>query len=288
MKTAPRPDEDQRRAYWTEQMDAAGELNEQFLRYPVAECGEPLMSLPAATGAAGVEVVFSATKHISGRDHLFFLREGLIPAILAAARDLRAKGWILKIEDGYRTRLMQQEAGRLPLIFDVVLQRILWETGGRAPDPDFMLRRLTAIIATRPKIGTHMSGSALDISVLQADNGKEVERGGPYIEISELTPMASPFISTLARRNREAITALMSKHGFIAYPYEFWHYSQGDAYAEYLQKTGKPGRYGAVDLDPKTGKVTPITNPETLLNSREDIQAGIQSALARLSVRKPA
>lgn len=276
-----RPDESQRRVFWQEQMDAAYELMEQFRRYPVEECGEPLVSLRAAAASAGVELVFASTKHCSGYDRLFVLRAGLVDSVLAIARDLKTRGWILKIEDGYRTRAMQKGIARAPQIFDLILKRILWETGGRDPAPEFMLRRITAVIATMPKIGTHMSGSALDISVMQAKDGREVDRGGPYLEISELTPLASPFIPARARQNRDTITAIMARHGFIAYPYEFWHYSQGDIYAEYLQKTGKPARYGAVDWDSRTGKVKPLDNPETLLNSLEEIEAEIRHALAR-------
>ncbi|MBU4247843.1 MAG: hypothetical protein KKG09_10460 [Verrucomicrobia bacterium] len=276
-----RPDESQRRAFWKEQMDAAYELAEQFRRYPVEECNEPLLSLREAAASAGVEMIFSRTKHCSGYDRLFFLREGLVDSVLAIARDMKSRGWVLNIEDGYRTRAMQKGIAQVPQVFDLILQRVLWETGSRVPAPEFMLRRITAVIATMPKIGTHMSGSALDISVMQAGDGMEVDRGGPYLEISELTPLASPFISARARKNRAAITALMARHGFSAYPYEFWHYSKGDAYAEYLQKTGKPARYGAVDWDQRTGNVTPLDNPETLLNSLEEIEAEIRHALAR-------
>jgi len=276
-----RPDEALRRAYWKEQMDAAYELMEQFLRYPVAECREPLVSLREAAATAGVEMVFSSTQFIGRSPRLFVIRAGLVDSVLAIARDMNQRGWVLKIEDGYRTLVMQKDAGRTPQHFDLVLRRVLWETGGQVPTPEFMLRRITAVIATMPKIGTHMSGSALDISVVQASDGKDVDRGGPYLEISELTPMASPFVSAPARRNREAIMSLMKRHGFIAYPYEFWHYSQGDVYAEYLPQTGKPGRYGAVDWDPQTGKTTPITHPEDLLNSLEEIRIEIERSLAR-------
>lgn len=283
MIVTARPDDSLRRAYWKEQMDAAYELMQQFQQYPVAECGEPLVSLRAAAATAGVEMFFSSTKFMGESPRLFVIRAGLVDSVLAIARDMNQRGWVLKIEDGYRTRGMQKDVGRIPQLFDLILQRVRWETGEQAPTPEFMLRRITAVIATMPKIGTHMSGSALDISVVQASDGQDVDRGGPYLEISELTPMASPFVPAPARRNREAITALMKRHGFIAYPYEFWHYSQGDVYAEYLPQTGKPGRYGAVNWDPQTGKITPISHPASLLNSLEEIRIEIEQSLARIN-----
>lgn len=114
-----------------------------------------------------------------------------------------------------------------------------------------------------------MSGSALDISVFERECGKEVDRGGPYITLSEITPMGSPFLTAQARRNREEITALMARYGFVAYPWEFWHYSSGDAYAEQLTGSGRAARYGTVHCAPGGGAVTPVEDPCRLLNAAE-------------------
>ena len=46
-----RKDEDLRRAYWTEQMDAAYAFMRRMLEYPVQDCGEPLVSLRDAVTA---------------------------------------------------------------------------------------------------------------------------------------------------------------------------------------------------------------------------------------------
>ena len=48
------------------------------------------------------------------------------------------------------------------------------------------------LVAQIPKTGTHMSESAIDISVLDRTTGAEVNRGKPYLELSELTPLNSP------------------------------------------------------------------------------------------------
>ena len=278
---SPRPDEDARRTYWVEQMDAAYDFMMVIAGYPVEECGEAMAPLPNAAEEAGVEVIYSETKNVRNLDRIFYLREGLIASFVALAREMNERGWTLKVEDAYRSRGMQKLLARKENIFDVILQRVIWEQRGEIPSSQQMLRRVTALVATSPKVGTHISGSAMDISVLDRDTGAEVPRGGPYLELSELTPMASPFVSLEARKNRDEITALLKRHSFTAYPYEFWHYSQGDAYDEYLNRSGRPGRYGAVDLDLKTGKVTPIENPTTPLNSLEEIQEEIEQALKR-------
>ena len=112
-----------------------------------------------------------------------------------------------------------------------------------------MFRRCSALVASVPKFGTHMSGSAIDISVMHLDDpSREVDRGAPYLEMSALTPMGSPFVSDAARRNRREITALMRRHGFVDYPWEFWHYSSGDAYEQVLLQDRPAGdlRRGAM------------------------------------------
>lgn len=193
-------------------------------------------------------------------------------------------GWVLRVEDGYRTREIQKYLGLTPKVFDAVLQRVMWELGGKVPSPEFMFRRCSALVATVPKFATHMSGSAIDISVMSRhDPALEVDRGGPYIELSELTPMNSPFVSALGLRHRKKITALMRDYGFVEYPWEFWHYSSGDAYDQFLRKTGKPAIYGAVDWDPVKNVVTPMADATTPLNSEEEIRTEIEAALQRLA-----
>ena len=278
-----RPDgasEDARRAYWIEQMEAAYAFMDEMKAYPVDECGESLAPLRRAADDAGVEVAFASTKVAEVYDRLFYLREGLIGGFLGLAREMNDRGWILKIEDAYRTSAIQRGLGRNPTVFDAILSKVRWELGGQTPCPDHLFRRLTALVATCPKIGTHMSGSAIDVSVLDRDVGSEIDRGGPYVELSELTPMGSPFIPLGARANRDEITAIMKRHGFAAYPYEFWHYSSGDVYQQRLDGSGEPGRYGAVELDLETGAVSAIPNPLGSLHSLAEIRAETGRALA--------
>jgi D-alanyl-D-alanine dipeptidase len=271
-----------RRAFWTTQLEAAHAFMQRMFEYPVKESGEPAVSLREAARAAGVTVVFSDTKIAGSYPRHFLLREGLIPAFVAAARDMNRRGWILKVEDGYRTTEMQKHLSLAPYVLDKVLAKVIWELGGEIPSPELFFSRLMVLTATAPKIGTHMSASAIDISVLRRGVGAELDRGGPYIEMSELTPMLSPFISAEATRNRAMISLVMGAHGFMAYPYEFWHYSQGDAYDEFLTGSGRPARYGAVDIDLETGRITPVANPRASLHTPADFQQAMEKALERL------
>lgn len=281
----PPSDDAARRAYWAQQMQRGYNLVERMLSFEVRECGEGLACIPDAARAAGVEMLFSTSKIAGGLDRLFFLRRGIVDALIAIARDMNQRGWILKIEDGYRSLEMQAELGRKPDVFDAILQKCIWENGGKIPSTEMIFRRATCLVANIPKIGTHMSGSAIDISVFRRDDGREVWRGNSYLEMSERTPMGSPFVEPESLHNRMVITAMMEQHGFVHYPFEFWHYNQSDALGHILSHQAAPARYGAVHWDSATNKVTPVDDPLKLLNPFDVIEREVAAAMERVGNR---
>ena len=274
-------DEATKRNYWASQLDEAHAFMMRGLECPVADCGERLVSLTDAVRDAGVEVAFSERPHVHDLPRIFVLREGQIVGFVDAARRLNRRGWVLRVEDGYRSRTMQKDIGLLPVVFDVILRKVVWELDGRTPGSDILFKRLLTLCAQIPKTAPHMAGAAIDMSVLERGSSAEVDRGGPYLEMSELTPMNSPFISPQAKRNRQEITAIMRESGFVEYPYEFWHYGSGEVFEECVRRTDRPIRYGAVDYNAATGQVTSIEEPQKPLNSLEEIRAKIQVSLDR-------
>ena len=99
--------------------------------------------------------------------------------------------------------------------------------------------------------------------------------------------MDSPFVSDDASAARREITDLMAAHGFVAYPWEFWHYSRGDAFDEYFGGEERPARYGPVDVDLHNGSVTPMADAKAPLNSRDDIAELVRQAMGRMESREP-
>jgi D-alanyl-D-alanine dipeptidase len=274
-------DEAARRAYWAEQMELGYAMVEKLIAFPVNECGERFASLPDAAAAANVEMLFSTSKIAGDLDRVFFMRESLVRDVIAIGREMNARGWILKIEDGFRSLEMQGQLVRKPVLFDTILKKCIWENGGQIPPVEMVFRRAIVLIANIPKIGTHMSGSAIDISVFHRDDGTEVWRGNPYLEMSERTPMRSPFIEPDALANRLAITAMMEAHGFMHFPFEFWHFNKGDAGAHILTNNPAPCRYGPVNWIPQTNEVTPVIDPLTPLNPLPVIEKEIAAAMQR-------
>ncbi|MBL8814038.1 MAG: hypothetical protein JNM43_27970 [Planctomycetaceae bacterium] len=271
----------ERRRFWAEQLDAGFDLVEKIQRYPVAECGEGFASIPEAAQAAGVTMWFSTSPIAGGLPRVFWIRKSLVETVVQIGRVMNERGWILKIEDGYRSLEMQRLLGSKPEIFDRILQKCLWETGGVLPSPEMMFRRSCVLVANVPKVGTHMSGSAIDISVFRQSDGSEVWRGNDYLEMSERTSMRSPFVEPDALKNRLEITATMEDHGFMHFPFEFWHYNKDDGLAHILTNTPGPAKFGPVHWDPVNNTVTAVENPEQPLRPVAEIQREIEAALSR-------
>jgi D-alanyl-D-alanine dipeptidase len=278
-------DEAARVAFWVEYMEQSYALTEAIMRHPLQEIREGFASIRAAAEAAGVEVRFSTTQLAGTFERLFVIRESLIPDLMAIAQDMNARGWLLKIEDGYRTREMQTALGRAPAVFDRIVQSCIRECGGQRPPVELVSRRAMVLVANVPVTGTHMAGAAVDISVLRRADGAEVWRGKPYLEMSEYTPMDSPFVTAEERHNRQEITRVMERHGFLHYPGEFWHYNKGDSLYQIQARTGQPGRYGPVDWDPATNRVTPYGDPLGVLTPLETLESLVQQSLVRLGTR---
>lgn len=274
-------DDTARRAYWAEQMEFGFELVQKVIPFEVRECGEGFASLPDAAEQAGVEMLFSDTKIAGELDRVYFMRESLVQKVMAAGAAMNERGWILKIEDGFRSLEMQGQLVRKPELFDAILRKCIWENGGEIPPVEMVFRRAIVLIANIPKIGTHMSGSAIDVSVFRRDDGREVWRGNPYLEMSERTPMRSPFVEPEGLKNRLEITAMLEAHGFVHFPFEFWHFNQDDAMGHILTGQPAPARFGPVHWDPRTNRVAPVADPLSPLNPLPVIEREIAAALHR-------
>ena len=280
-----RDDEDARREFWTFHMERSADLLGAMQKQPSEELGEGFASIPDAADAAGVEMWFSDTKIAGDLDRIFYIRESLIPDLMAIGRDMNERRWILKIEDGYRTREMQTQLGRKPAVFDMIVRSCWWESGGEKPSLDLIRRRSTCLVANYPNVGTHTMGAAVDISVFTRDDGIEVSRGKPYLEMSELTPMDSPFVSEQEQQNRVDITPMMETHGFLHYPGEFWHYNKGDSLYHLVTKSGQAAAYGPVHWDPETNQVTAYDDVSSPLTPPELMAELLDEALQRLDLR---
>jgi len=225
------------RRYWTDQMDAAYEFMQRLLAYPVRECGEGLCCLRKRAREAGAEMVFATDLKLGVFPRRFEVRESLVEPLLAVGEGVRRSGFVLRVEDGYRPPARQASGARGAYALQSALKWTRWELGGAEPTPELVFRRLAVWTATTPKFANHTSGSAVDVTLLKPD-GSPADLGGAYPEMSHVTPMDSPFIDAEARRLRALLRDAFAGQGFVAYPYEFWHFSRGDADAEMIAGSG--------------------------------------------------
>ena len=275
-------DEKARCRYWAKNMDHSYELIQSMSKYKIKECGERVVSIPEAALEAGVKILFSETKIAGNLDRIFVIRESLMPDLLAVARDMKERGWILKIEDGYRTCEMQTELGRKPEIFDMIVHSCWRETGGVKPSLEHVKKRSMVLVANYPYSGTHLMAAAVDISVFRIDDGSEVSRGKPYLEMSEYTPMDCPFVSVEEYQNRMDITAIMERHGFLHYPGEFWHFNKGDPLYHILMCSGEHAMYGPIHWNPVSGEITPYNDMASPLIPPNLLAENLKQSLERL------
>jgi D-alanyl-D-alanine dipeptidase len=259
-------------------MDAAHELMQRLLAYPLAECGEPLCCLRDGARQAGVEIAFPDGKKLGRFPRSFHVRRSLVGRLLGVAEALLRRGWVLWLEDAYRSPRRQAAGARSDYCFRSALEKVRWELHGRTPTPELLFRRLGVWTATTPKFANHTSGSAVDVNLLHRRDGAAADLGAPYPEFSHRTPMDSPFISAEARRNRRMLCEVFAAQGFLPYPYEFWHFSHGDADYELLAGAGRVARFGPVHCSPRDGRVRPVHDPLEPFVTLEDIRRRLAAA----------
>lgn len=131
--------------------------------------------------------------------------------------ELENQGYCLKIFDAYRPQ-------------SAVNHFIDW---ARSPEdtlmkatfyPEIEKKNLFSLgyISTR---SGHSRGSTVDITLIDANTGEELNMGGTYDFFGEISHHDSSKITSEQKENRKLLKRTMSKYGFRAYPQEWWHYT---------------------------------------------------------------
>lgn len=262
-------------AYWLQSLAEGARFMARASEHPLAECFEPLVSIEQAARRTGTPIVCLDSQHPVGRARDHRIRRGNLEPLLAVARSLHAEGFTLVIEDALRSAQTQREAAASRLLACRVGE-MLAQADPNAEDQE-IVERLGVICAATPITAGHVAGAAVDLSVRRADGG-ELDRGAAYLDLSERMPMRSPFVGAEHARARELITAAMAAQGFIAYPYEFWHYSRGDVLAATARGSSDPAIYGPVDVA-ADGSVAPLEDLRVPLGEPAALVAAVRAAI---------
>lgn len=171
-----------------------------------------LTEITAADFDVEIDIVYAddrnfTGKPVYGRAACYLLPEGA--DLLRRAIDIaRPLGYRFKLFDGFRP----SEA-----------QWMLWE---HTPDPEF--------IADPRRGSPHSMGAAIDLTLLDATTGAELDMGTGFDDLRPISHHGViDGISVEAQRNRVMLMGIMTAAGWDFFRNEWWHYQLFNARARY-------------------------------------------------------
>lgn len=131
-----------------------------------------------------------------------FVHKDVAAALQNIQKELAAEGLGLKIYDGYR-----------PLS----VQAAMWKA---VPDERYVSD------PTKSR-GRHTRGVAVDVTLVDS-KGNELKMPTTYDDFTEKAHRDSNLWSPEERENSQKLETVMKKHGFVPFPYEWWHFDFRD------------------------------------------------------------
>ena len=138
-------------------------------------------------------------------------------ALKKVQKELKKQGYRLKIFDAYRPqRAVDYFVKWSGLAGDTLMKNSYY--------PDVKKENLFRLgyIATQ---SGHSRGSTVDLTIVAADTGKELDMGSPYDFFGDISHHNSDIITTSQAKNRKLLRDIMIKYGFRPYAEEWWHYT---------------------------------------------------------------
>jgi len=201
---------------------------------PIMDCQEPLIELPETIhqwSPHAYKKVGATYKNYSP----FYLRQSIITALEEAQRILHEwrPEYQLIVFDGYRPLSVQEYM--VDYTFQIFSEGKIVSDAQRAE----IMKRVLSLwsppshdLADPPP---HSTGAAVDLTILD-DRQKPLDMGGNIDDLETAAPNIfynDPAMQT-AHNNRILLNDVMQKAGFTRLPFEWWHFSIGDQWAEYI------------------------------------------------------
>lgn len=138
-------------------------------------------------------------------------------ALKQVQRELKTLGYCIKAFDGYRPqRAVNHFISWAKISGDTLMKKQFY------PDVDKKDLFNLGYISSR---SGHSRGSTIDLTIINARTGEEVDMGGPYDFFGELSHHNYKDISKVQKTNRQLLKMAMMKYGFQPYAKEWWHYT---------------------------------------------------------------
>lgn len=235
----------------------------------IRECAEPLVLVSA-------EMSYPWYYHkMSLGSNQIYVRASVFDGVRAANEWAGSLGYSIKVLDGYRSNELQQQLFTYYMIKFVVprmnMERVFGNVATQADvnrvlddlPPEIaqkVIRETTRYVAvpsddpTRP--ANHRTGGSVDVWLydehgVPCDLGTEFDHMDEpahtfYHFSSDRQPWPSGGSDEMVLHNREILLDSMWSGGeFTPYPYEFWHFDNGNQRYARIMKV--PAKYGAAD-----------------------------------------
>jgi len=149
-----------------------------------------------------LDIRYATTNNFTGQklyeSNRTFLRRAVAEKLRAAQQELNRAGVGLKIYDAYRP---------------ISVQKKMWAI---FPQEGY--------VANPAKGSRHNRGAAVDVTLIDLRDKKELLMPSGYDEFSEKAHRNYMDAPEEAIRNRELLERVMKKHGFTGLPTEWWHF----------------------------------------------------------------
>ena len=131
-----------------------------------------------------------------------YLHRNTADALVQVQRELAAQGLGLKIFDAYRPLSVQQK---------------MWD----------LIHDHRYVSNPAINAGRHTRGTAIDLTLVDRD-GQEMPMPTAFDDFTERAHRNARGTPADAARNSKLLETTMVKHGFIPYPFEWWHFDFRD------------------------------------------------------------
>lgn len=138
-------------------------------------------------------------------------------ALLNVHKELKESGLCLKVFDAYRPQRAVNHFIEWARNKEDTLMKTQFY-----PEVDKKDLFNLGYISTR---SGHSRGSTIDLTLVDANTGKELDMGGSYDFFDEISHHNATAISSEQKQNRNILKNTMMKYGFVPYSQEWWHYT---------------------------------------------------------------
>jgi zinc D-Ala-D-Ala dipeptidase len=160
-----------------------------------------LVNVQAAIPSISIDLKYATPDNFTGQvvydSHDCFLLKDVVLQLQEVQSELETLGLGLKIWDGFRPMAAQ------------------WKFWELVPDKRY--------VSDPRKGGRHTRGTAVDLTLVTKD-GQELIMPSSFDDFSEKAHRSCMDASPEAIANRLLLQTVMQKHGFVGYPYEWWHF----------------------------------------------------------------